>query len=338
MDLASIAGTITDTQHGTKTGIPDSHHREYGWIDEQGWVKKFLLPFVPSKSVGWAKQGIVIDLGATGDPDETGAAQLSLGYRNGKLYMPYVGFNPVREKLCGAESIDFINFTKVGEILDPDALRAGATHIRTPSLIYDIEMAKWMLWVVVGDAGFTNRQIVYQETTVTPPWTGWTNTTLLTMPATWNATCSVIKFGALYYMGAEDVDGNLRCYTSSDGINWVDRGVILSLGAAGTWDAFAIRHPSLWWNMGIFYLLYTGLSQAGVPYNRCGMAYTTSDDPLNYSRYFIDNGQILEVGAAGEWDDVAVAMPGLIMYGRKFYLYYSGYDGSNWRIGLATIP
>jgi len=45
---------------------------------------------------------------------------------------------------------------------------------------------------------------------------------------------------------------------------------------------------------------------------------------------------ILDLGAAGSWDDERVGDPDVIKVGNKWYMYYHGYDGSNMRIGLAT--
>jgi len=45
---------------------------------------------------------------------------------------------------------------------------------------------------------------------------------------------------------------------------------------------------------------------------------------------------ILTVGASGEWDDTKVIDPHLCKEGDTYYLFYTGYDGTNWRIGVAT--
>ncbi len=44
---------------------------------------------------------------------------------------------------------------------------------------------------------------------------------------------------------------------------------------------------------------------------------------------------VLTRGAHGQWDSVDVLNPSVIRRGEKLYNYYSGYDGSIWRTGLA---
>ena len=45
---------------------------------------------------------------------------------------------------------------------------------------------------------------------------------------------------------------------------------------------------------------------------------------------------ILSKGNAGEWDSTDLLNPSVIIKDKVYYNYYSGYDGSVWRTGLAT--
>ena len=47
---------------------------------------------------------------------------------------------------------------------------------------------------------------------------------------------------------------------------------------------------------------------------------------------------VLEMGPIGTWDDVGVFQPGVLFDGMEYRMWYSGDNGSNTRIGVATSP
>lgn len=49
-----------------------------------------------------------------------------------------------------------------------------------------------------------------------------------------------------------------------------------------------------------------------------------------------DDCPILTVGAGGTWDDDRLGGGSMVKVGDTYYLYYCGYDGSDWAIGVAT--
>ena len=63
---------------------------------------------------------------------------------------------------------------------------------------------------------------------------------------------------------------------------------------------------------------------------RCG--YAESEDGKTWS---IDPYPVFTKGAVGEWDSVHAYLGHGIKIADIYYLFYQGYDGSNWRIGLA---
>lgn len=50
----------------------------------------------------------------------------------------------------------------------------------------------------------------------------------------------------------------------------------------------------------------------------------------------IDQAPVINLGAAGAWDSVDVLNPSVIQWNGSLNNYYSGYDGTTWRTGLAT--
>ena len=50
---------------------------------------------------------------------------------------------------------------------------------------------------------------------------------------------------------------------------------------------------------------------------------------------FVKKGVVLPLGATGDFDDEHAYMPTVLYHNGRFYMYYSGDDGSKRRIGLA---
>ena len=51
---------------------------------------------------------------------------------------------------------------------------------------------------------------------------------------------------------------------------------------------------------------------------------------------FTKQGVVVPLGASGEFDDVYTYLPAVLERDGKTWLYYAGYDGSNYRVGLAV--
>lgn len=61
---------------------------------------------------------------------------------------------------------------------------------------------------------------------------------------------------------------------------------------------------------------------------------TSTDTGVTWTRY----GLVIPRGAGGTWDDEQVHGPSLNWDGSQWVVYYSGYNGTNYRIGRATSP
>ncbi|WP_414653968.1 hypothetical protein [Hyalangium sp.] len=69
---------------------------------------------------------------------------------------------------------------------------------------------------------------------------------------------------------------------------------------------------------------------AGDSTERIGRA--TSLDGTNWTRDAAN--PILSPGSG--WESSQVGRPSVIRIGRMYYMFYGGYDGTSWRVGLAT--
>ena len=62
---------------------------------------------------------------------------------------------------------------------------------------------------------------------------------------------------------------------------------------------------------------------------KAGEGFERTDRGIN------GTGQVLAVGAPGDWDSVGVAAPAIFGEAGRWYLYYQGYDGTQWQVGRA---
>ncbi len=105
------------------------------------------------------------------------------------------------------------------------------------------------------------------------------------------------------------------------------KGVVLNLGAGGAWDDVLVDSSTVVVRDGQVWLYYTGYDGSNY---RIGLA--VSKDGLTFEK----KGIVLDLGAGGAWDDVRVEVPAVVVRDGQVWLYYAGYDGSKYRIGLAV--
>jgi predicted GH43/DUF377 family glycosyl hydrolase len=121
------------------------------------------------------------------------------------------------------------------------------------------------------------------------------------------------------------------------GVNWTKYESNLVLPLGGSWEAIYVGYPSVIKDDSAtpdkrYKMWYGGCQAYEVGLWRIGYAY--SSDGINWTKY--ENNPVLDLGANGEWDDVYVEEPSVILDGGTYKMWYAGYDGSNIRIGYAT--
>ena len=146
---------------------------------------------------------------------------------------------------------------------------------------------------------------------------------------------TVIKDGSTYKMWYSGYDGSIRIgyATSPDGITWTKYGAnpVLNVGAGGSWDDAYVIDPCVIKDGAYYKMWYTGSDGT---YQRIGYAYSTTGTSWTKSGL----NPRLSAGPSGQYDDVHVAWPSVIKDGSVYKMWYSGYDGSRWRIFYATSP
>ncbi len=165
---------------------------------------------------------------------------------------------------------------------------------------------------------------------------------------------SVLHEGNIYkvwYAGSNISNYRIGYATSPDGVNWTKApnncgltgdGCVFNLGIANSFDDAHIYGVSVINDGGIYKMWYSGHDGS---YLRIG--YATSPDGINWTRYdnpsvaacgfseAYDDGCVFNRASNTLWDDYHVAYPKVIKENGIYKMWYSGHDGSKWRIGYA---
>jgi hypothetical protein len=140
----------------------------------------------------------------------------------------------------------------------------------------------------------------------------------------------------MWYNGGSERTGTLRVgYAwSDDGLlwhKWAPDDWVLDVGLLGAWDDFSVARVHVIYDGERYQMFYEGHDAASwrLGYARSDDGVTWHKDPAN---------PILDLGPEGAFDSVNAAEPYVIFDGQTYRLYYSGYDGDKYRIGLAEAP
>lgn len=317
-------------------------HREWGWADEQTWSRLYHIPM--GKGVGpsaWTRQN-------SGDPvlsptvaawDSKSVSYPSVVKIGSTYYMAYTGESPTAnsQRIGIAKSTDKINWTKSGDnpIITVSVSGWKDQRVNAPNLVVDYVDNLLKMWYWGQDTGGASYGIGYAYCSLdNDPMVGANWTDYASNPVISNVynPYGVLRLGGAYYMMVNG--GNcLDLYVSGDGLSWTKVDTVINLGSAGAWDDTYINYATLFWNIGVFYLLYAGWHTA----YQIGMA-VSSGDGTTYKKLFNDLGNpVFTKGASGKFDQTHVFSPTLIMEDKSFWMWYVGGDGTNYEIGLAKL-
>jgi len=331
------------------TGLPIKHlneHRPFNLTDEQGWDRYISLPLTGKEAVdavdhgqgGWEKYGLVLDKASSGKWDEKHVNRPCVIRVGDECFMYYCGRNNANVWQIGLATRSGLNpigvFTRYGTdgLIIPRNTEGtyDAESARGFSVIYDREEGKFIGWYE-GRTYTPTRHIIRCESADGKTWSNFTKVYDLDIDdqQPW-----VLRVGSLYY--CIYMDGtlkNIHLLTSNNGINWTDYGQIIDVGGAGAWDENQVNYCSVFWNMGVWYAIYQGQDAGGD--RRVGIA--TSPNGFNYTKHPFN--PILALGEVGDHDQTRVTAPtGFLVVEDKYYLWYNGFDGLNYRILLAYMP
>ena len=136
---------------------------------------------------------------------------------------------------------------------------------------------------------------------------------------TWTEDMFVIKHEGLYYMYAEGLKDIAHLLTSTDGIDWHERGNLVIVNVKGDTIPGPYGTPSVLIENGKWYLFYERNDEA--------IWVASSSDHIRWTN--ISDEPVLKPGP-DPYDSGAVASNQVIKYDGKYYMYYHGSSNVDW--------
>lgn len=326
------------------------------YTGESGNVK--IGHSISNDGVNWTKRAVnpVLDIGEPGSWDDYWTYMGSV-LKEGDIYkMWYTGCDGTThgatwmQRIGYAESIDGIYWEKntsnpVLELGSSDTWDDGA--IFSCGVIND--EGTYKIWYTGHDGsrmriGYasSNDGIIWVKyddpTTTSQPYQESDPVMNLASPSDWDYDCMeprVIKDGSTYKMWYTGWDGSHRrvgLAISDDGINWTKStfNPVFVPDSPGKWDNDHVTAGFVQKESNLYEMWYTGNDNDFS--SRIG--YATSFDGINWTRSPLN--PVVDKGKAGTWDRSAIHSPSIIRDVHQLKMWYSGWDGSNHRIGYAT--
>ncbi len=256
----------------------------------------------------------------------------------GNYRMWYAGSDGDTWRIGVADSPDGLTWTRVAMVLEPDAPgQWDDSDVLDPSVLFDGAM--YHLWYTGEDAE-GSPLIGYALSADGVSWVrqgqinlgGQANDQLLGP--------SVVFGSPRFWLWAYEWDDQPGCIPGGSGS--ADGLVFTTVGLGGPpWPTFcgddawyfakspaAVRMDTDGWG-----LAFAGHCNSNDP--SCSPTWRIAASAY-YSGVYLDATLLLDVGAPGDWDDVAVDHPALLPGADAWRLWYGGFDGNTWRVGLAT--
>ena len=340
VNLDSSWGDITPTTVSSFSGGTKTFS---AWVNREGPAaisfSDTTSPYATSAaainvlSIPWRLGHIPdVDLSGTGW-DNTHVSFPSVIYVNGEFYMLYSGSNGTSWNIGLATSADGITWSK--STYNPVIKTGGtfyASGVLATSIMYENGMFK--TWFSGSEGSYTN--IGYATSANCITWTVDSSPVLITgSTGLWDYKAvtepSVINDNGVYKMWYSGYDGNtwrIGYATSTDGITWAKYGYngtdlpVIDASSSGA-DSSGVYAPTVVKDGNVYKMYYTGIDTSG----NLTLNYATSTDGITWFKS--TSNPKLSYGSG-------VQSPDFIL--RTMFLYLSYYDGTHWRIGLATYP
>ncbi len=341
-----------DINYGDVVGEDQSVSQSHVIIDSDGSLKhwysgtnwapvnkyRLLLATMNPRSfepMSWDKQGVAVDIG-TYSQDSTWTTAPGI-IKDGSTYkMWYTGYDGSNNRVLYADSSDGVTWNKQGLVLDIGT--SGATddaHISSPFVMK--EGATYKMWY--GGHDGSNYRMHYATSADGMTWSKQGVATGLNLGTGGSyddfglSSPSIIKEDGIYkmwYFGlSSSTSGDVIYATSADGLSWTKQGIAVPNG--GTYDMLISGEPSVLKLNGEYHMWYRGAPSFGVSY----VLYASSSDGLTWTK----QGQAVVPGAPGDSDDDRLIAPRVLLDSDGYIkMWYTGHDGSAYRIHYAKTP
>ncbi len=289
----------------------------------------------------WTRQNgtqPVLDVGAAASFDDEGVAWPSTVVEGLTTMMYYSGYDGVQFQIGLANSTDGITFARQngGAPLIPFGPNGDfdSFHAKEPWVVKD--GATWRMWYTGWDG--LKERIGYATSADGLSWAKQGMVLDVGANGAFDdsgvGSASVVKDGGTWVMlfsGFDGVSWRIARATSPDGSTWTKQGVVLNLGEPNGFSGTAVRAGRILAEGTRSMVFYTGVSGAG---KAVGYAIGVPDGPFEH----LTGTTASFSGTASSWDEEGVWAGTIERDATSYTMYYTGYDATTTRIGLATAP
>ena len=289
----------------------------------------------------------IVDAGPEGSWDSNGAAHPAVLKRGSTYLMWYSGFDADGFIRIGhARSNDGIHWKKYknNPVIDLGAPGEWDDFwINAPKVIF--HHGKFHLWYWgVNTSGFggsamgyaTSRDGIHWEkhpanpVMVAGPEGAWDDFYVSNGDVLYQNGTFRMWYGGF---GNEDfTEGSIGLAMSEDGVEWHKhpRSPVMTPGDPGEWDEIFDTGAEMYYDGSIYHMWFHGFA----PFQ---IGYATSINGKQWKKY--ENNPILTPGSTGDWDEMWVIQPSVIVENNLFKMWHTGVDSEGiFRIGYATSP
>ena len=282
----------------------------------------------------------VLNIGASGTWEDLHVHAPSVLFDGVKYHMWYTGQDSLKVRIGYATSADGIVWNKSpgNPVLDHGASGTWEEiHVAHPTVLFD--GTKYQMWYAGYDSSSFWR-IGYATSSDGIVWKKHPDNPVLDVgpSGTWDDyqiyDPTILFDGAkyhLWYTGYDGSNSGIGYATSADGIVWEKHPAnpVLNPGPSGTWDDYHVGSPTVLFD-GTKYRMWYAANDGS--HRRTG--YATSADGIVWEKH--PENPVLDLGSSGAWDDFHVDHHTVLFDDTEYRMWYSGHDGSNYRIGYAT--
>jgi predicted GH43/DUF377 family glycosyl hydrolase/predicted phosphodiesterase len=275
-------------------------------------------------------------------------------------YMYYRADSSSGASIKYATSTDGKAWTDRGTVLTKSSSGWDSGEVIAPSVIE--HNGKYYLYYEADNSAFSGKRAIGVATSDSPtgPFTKCTCNPVLAPTESWEGHSSsnygIVgtpdifkgpngKFYLFYhgYTSGSDKGGVAYSDSPTGPFTKESNNPILNVGSSGSWDDSKVAPSDVFYNstsnkVMVFYEGFNG-NQAPIMNWRIGLtegSIDSSDNGRIKSLSKSSSNPIVDLGPSGAWDDVTVQLPSVIKVGEsELWLYYSGNDGSAFRVGIA---
>ncbi len=281
----------------------------------------------------------VLPNGPTGSWDEEIVNSSSAIFDGSQFKMWYSGYSTLTHGQIGlATSNDGIHWSKLtNPILSPNQNDGWEKDIGEPSVIFDGN--NYQMWYLSANFSSNNGEYYRIKHAISNNGINWSvdngyalvKNSQLAWESRGVSNPSVLDDNGvlkMWYAG-NDINDNWRIgYAYYENGVW-NKNANSVLDPDPNTEGYQVAQPSVIKRGNTFEMYYH--SGHGNPRD---IRLATSSDGINWSRS--SNNPLLVLGVDPEFDHEKIGQPAVLLFNNLTLLYYSGYDGNYWQIGLAT--